>query len=91
MDTGGGGEPVVRGGEGEGAVGGGGRFADHDHVPETGRPGALQNLGAVRVVARVGQVAVGVDEHRAISYQPSVIGHQLSTRTLGLAGVLVDG
>jgi hypothetical protein len=63
VDAGGGGKARLPGSQGEGAVGGLRGFTDDDDVGDAGRPGALEDLRAVRVVGGVAQVAMGVDEH----------------------------
>jgi hypothetical protein len=63
VDTGGGREALLGGGEGEGAVGGLGRLTDHDDVDQTRPPRPLENLRPVGLVGEVSEMAVGVDQH----------------------------
>ena len=64
MNAGGGGESVIGGGEGERPVRRRHGFADHDDPGDTEGPGSLEDGMPIRIVGRIGEVAVGVDQHR---------------------------
>ena len=73
------GQPGVGAGESEGAPGRLGRFADHDDPGDAAGPRPGQHLVPIGIVRRVGEMAVGVDEHR-LERQLSADGAVLSGR-----------
>ncbi len=74
VETGRGREPGVGIYEANGAVCGLPRLADDDHVIDARRPGTLQYGGAVRIVRRIAQVAVAVDQATGRGLRPAGAG-----------------
>ncbi len=64
VHAGGGREAGLLGGEGQSPIGRLGRFSNHHDMGQSRLPCSLENIRAVGIVGRVGQVAVGVDQHR---------------------------
>ncbi len=85
MEARGGGEPRVGAGEGERPLGGWPGFADHDHVADAGGPGPLEHRVRGRRRSRVGEVAVGVDQHDRVAL-PGTTRPSLPPRACRLAG-----
>ena len=65
MHAGGSGEPGLRLGQRQRPVGGGRRLPDDDDVPDPRVPGSAQHLEPIRLVGRIGEVAVRIDEQAA--------------------------
>lgn len=63
MDAGGGGEPRLTLDECARPLGSFAGLAHHDDVPHPGFPCTYCHLGAVRIVCRIAEVAVGIHEH----------------------------
>jgi hypothetical protein len=63
MNAGSGRETGVGGGQGQGGFGAATGLSDHHNAAYPCRPGALQHIGQIGCVGRIGQVAVSVDQH----------------------------